>query len=195
MKLYSIFVLYKSTKADKPPVILSKAINNGAFFFYMRATAQETMTFAGRMITERTERGKMQLIHHLNKDCHCLVLPSGLACVVTTDEDYPPQVLFLSLSLSLHFSSLSFSFSVSLSFFISCTNLFLNQAAFGLARKCVNTFALKQQREWEKEEKDLLLEGEWLQQMVVDAQDPKKADVIYKIMVLLINIYYLFNIL
>lgn len=48
----------------------------------------------------------------------------------------------------------------------------------------MNQFAIKQQgRNWDKETKDLTLEGEWIEKMLVDCQDPKNADKIYSIMV------------
>jgi len=57
------------------------------------------------------------------------------------------------------------------------------QAAFGLARKCVTQFSDKfMGRKWEEEKADLLLEGEWLQKILTECQDPKKADVVHKIM-------------
>ena len=50
----------------------------------------------------------------------------------------------------------------------------------------MNQFASKHQgRDWEKEEKDLTLESAWIEKMMMECQDPKKADAIYRIMVCL----------
>lgn len=66
------------------------------------------MIFAGRTVVDRTPRGQQQVIKYVNKDCYVLVLPSGLSCVVMTDDTYPEQVNNIFIYLDKHYRFNSF---------------------------------------------------------------------------------------
>jgi len=68
--------------------------------FFKRGTAREHLTFHSRTIVNHTEPGKRQTVK-LDGDvgyCHTWIHPSGLACTVVTDSEYPLRVAYTLIS-------------------------------------------------------------------------------------------------
>ena len=91
MKLFSLFVLHKSSDSGNAK-ILKFATELSSFGYFQRGSIEEFMKFTAKIITERTPIGSRSSIKEQEYIAHVYVRGDNLAAVLVSDQEYPKRV-------------------------------------------------------------------------------------------------------
>lgn len=75
-----------------------RALRVSSFNFFQRSSVGEFLSFATKIVTERTEKGQRQSVRQQDYLCHVYVRHDGLSGVIVSDQEYPSRVAFTVLS-------------------------------------------------------------------------------------------------
>lgn len=78
MQLLSLIVL-KHNAQGSAPYVLASSFALDSFGFFQRGSVKEVCIFVSREVVQRSTRGQMLSVKHLNYMCHTRVTPDGLA--------------------------------------------------------------------------------------------------------------------
>ena len=90
MKLFSIFVLYKTP--DNSSRILKSASDLSSFGFFQRGSVEEFMKFTSKIITERSSVASRSSVKEQEYLAHIYVRSDNLAAVIISDQEYTKRV-------------------------------------------------------------------------------------------------------
>jgi len=90
MKLFSIFVLYKTP--DNSSRILKSASDLSSFGFFQRGSVEEFMKFTSKIITERSSVASRSSVKEQEYLAHVYVRSDNLAAVIISDQEYTKRV-------------------------------------------------------------------------------------------------------
>jgi len=90
MKLFSLFVLYKSDAGQAK--ILKSATELTSFGYFQRGSVNEFMQFTSKIIAERTPTGTRSSVKEQEYLAHVFVRSDNLCGVLMSDQEYPNRV-------------------------------------------------------------------------------------------------------
>lgn len=90
MKLFSLFVLYKSENGQAK--VLKSATDLSSFGYFQRGSVSEFMQFTSKIITERTTVGARSSVKEQEYMAHVYVRSDNLSGVLVSDQEYPNRV-------------------------------------------------------------------------------------------------------
>lgn len=89
MRIYSIVILRKEGNNFN---IVANAEYLNDFMFFEKDSVRSFVHALGKGICNRIDGPKYESYEHEGYMCHVHIQESGLACCVTSDEEYPPRV-------------------------------------------------------------------------------------------------------
>lgn len=180
MKIYSVVIFRcfydKTGVAAKSPILVSAHYELSSFGYFQRGSVKEVALFVSREVNlvdacinlkviGRSQPGQKQSIQHKEHFCHSFVTINNVGAAALTDGEYPARVAYGYLpSWYLHFSLLQ-----------KCIDEFMN--AYGAKFDSLNS--------------DTELVVEKIDKMLLDYQDPSKADPTMRIQKVYFVLYFL----
>lgn len=89
MKVFFIGVFKKE---GEDATLIKSASDLSTFSFFQRSSADDFLKFTSKMVVSRTDVSTRTSIQEKTYYCHAFVRSDNTACVVVSDEEYPPKV-------------------------------------------------------------------------------------------------------